>query len=250
MNPAHFRWCGLTHLELMSSPSAEWWFCGTLPLVHRERRDEWGLPAEAFLVEGQGPTVFVGDMFEFVDGQRLAELRELAQTRHPSFEAIVAAGWRVDRVSRRIEAGGARVRCRQRARYAALQELECRYVVAILLQRILERVGARIPVAIVLQVIREGGGRLVNEVVEGLELDPSAVGPFVRVRERISLREFYRIARLVSPRGKALSWSHFEVLACEPDRWRRRQLAVAASRESLSVGELEARRLRSPGVVQ
>jgi hypothetical protein len=74
-----------------------WPLRSVLPLVHRERRDEWGLPVQGFLVVGYGSTVFLANIYDLEGSAPLAaKLSALEQMTYVSFEAIVADGWEVD----------------------------------------------------------------------------------------------------------------------------------------------------------
>ena len=78
-------------------------------------------------------------------------------------------------------------------------------------------------------------------LAESLGFDPSALRRYARVRTTICPDEFTWLSTLRTRRGMPLSWSHIELLAREPNRQRRMELATAVVTEDLSVRALHSR---------
>jgi hypothetical protein len=106
-----------------------------------------------------------------------------------------------------------------------------------------DEVQARYDFGIVLLTLREAhaGRSALRVLAERYRFDPSALRRYARVCSAIFPDEFTWLAGLRTCRGMPLSWSHIELLAREPSRQRRKELAIAVLEDDLSVRELSAR---------
>jgi hypothetical protein len=104
-------------------------------------------------------------------------------------------------------------------------------------------VEARYDLGKVLLALRNGAAErsALRVLAEGLGFDPSALRRYARVRSTIPPDEFTTLSGLRTGRGMPLSWSHIELLAREPNRKRRMELATAVVTEDLSVRALNSR---------
>jgi hypothetical protein len=95
----------------------------------------------------------------------------------------------------------------------------------------------------VLGALREvrGAEGLVDMIARRLEVDASALRRYARTHEVIPASEFEWLMGLRTRLGGAITWSHVELLAREPDKKKRMALAKAIAREDLSVRDLSAR---------
>jgi hypothetical protein len=95
----------------------------------------------------------------------------------------------------------------------------------------------------VLGALREvrGAEGLVDMIARRLEVDASALRRYARTHEVIPATEFEWLMGLRTRLGDAITWSHVELLAREPDKKKRMALARSIAREDLSVRALSAR---------
>lgn len=78
-------------LQTLNDPNE--WPSAILPCIQRK---DAGRNNCAFLVRGQGPKLFMKNMFELVNGPIAPQLIGVPTMEFDSFEAMLEAGWEVD----------------------------------------------------------------------------------------------------------------------------------------------------------
>ncbi len=121
----------------------------------------------------------------------------------------------------------------------------CQMVVKQLAEAVLVDLRARYALAQHIHAVRygplnENSAHSLSVLANRLLVHPSVLRRHARVAEAISANEFLYISQLRTQRGLPLTWSHLECLALVRTATARKQLAVAAAGNDLSVRALAA----------